>query len=254
MFKPDVLKTVSGAESKVNMLKKDPAGYFVLSMLAGAFVGVGVLLAFTVGGLLDGAANTKIIMGLTFGVALSLVIMAGSELFTGNNMVMALGLMDHKIKFKDAAWLWVLCWLGNLAGALVLAVIYHFTGLGTGNVAAFMASSAATKMSLGIVPLITRGMLCNFLVCLAVWCANRATSDAGKLIMVFWCLFAFITTGFEHSIANMTLMAVALMEPAEQAVSIGGYFYNLVFVTIGNMIGGICFVALPYYFASRKDD
>ena len=72
--------------------------------------------------------------------------------------------------------------------------------------------------------------------------------------MIFWCLFAFITTGFEHSIANMTLMTVALLNPAEQAVSIGGYFYNLLFVTIGNIIGGAVFVALPYYAASRKDD
>jgi nitrite transporter NirC len=91
-------------------------------------------------------------------------------------------------------------------------------------------------------------------VCLAVWSANRATSDAGKLIIIFWCLFAFITTGFEHSIANMPLMAVALMEPLGQTVTIGGYFWNLLFVTIGNVIGGVIFVALPYYLASRKDE
>ena len=254
MFKPDVTRTADGSVSKLNMLNKDPFGYFILSMLAGAYIGVGVLLAFTVGGLLEGAAYTKVVMGLTFGVALSLVVMAGAELFTGNNMVMAMGAMDKKVSWGEAVKLWVICWIGNLFGALVLAVLYHFTGLGTGAVGEFMASAAYTKMSLGAVPLIMRGVLCNFLVCLAVWSAGRATSDAGKLIMIFWCLFAFITTGFEHSIANMTLMAVALMEPSGQAVTIGGYFWNLFFVTIGNVIGGVIFVALPYYLASRRDE
>ena len=254
MFRPDFDKTAGGSVSKINMLKKDPLGYFVLSMMAGAFIGVGVLLAFTIGGQLDGAPYTKLVMGLSFGVALSLVVMAGGELFTGNNMVMTMGVLGKKISIGDAVKLWVICWIGNLAGAIVLALIYHLTGLCTGAVASFMAYGAYAKMSAGIVPLITRGILCNFLVCLAVWCAGRATSDAGKLIMIFWCLFAFITTGFEHSIANMTLMTVALLNPAEQAVTIGGYFYNLLFVTLGNIIGGAVFVALPYYVASRKDD
>lgn len=254
MFRSDFTKTANGSLSKTGMLKKDPFGYFILSMLAGAYIGIGVLLAFTVGGQLSGAPYTKVVMGCLFGVALSLVVMAGAELFTGNNMVMAMGVLDKKIRWSDAVKLWCVCWIGNLVGALVLAVIYHFTGLGTGAVGEFMASAAATKMSLTPLQMITRGILCNFLVCLAVWCAGRATSDAGKLIMIFWCLLAFITTGFEHSIANMTLMAVALMEPSGQAVSIGGYCLNLLFVTIGNIIGGVLFVAVPYHLASRKDE
>ena len=254
MFKPEFDKSSAGASAKAAMLKNDPLGYFVLSMMAGAFIGIGVLLAFTIGGQLQGAPYTKVVMGMSFGVALSLVVMAGAELFTGNNMVMAMGVMSKKTSIYDAVKLWVICWIGNLAGAIILAVLYHLTGLGTGDVASFMASAANSKMTLGIIPLITRGILCNFLVCLAVWSAGRASSDMGKLLMIFWCLFAFITTGFEHSIANMTLMAVALMEPSGQALTAGGYFYNLLFVTIGNMIGGIIFVALPYYIASRKDE
>ena len=253
MFRSDFEKNVSAALNKTSMLKSDPIGYFILSMMAGAFIGVGVLLAFTIGGQLSGLPYAKVVMGLSFGVALSLVVMAGAELFTGNNMVMAMGVMDKKVTLGDAVRLWIICWLGNLAGAVILALLYHLTGLGAGDTGTFMAAGAAAKMSAGAVQLITRGILCNFLVCLAVWSASRSTSDAGKLIMIFWCLFAFITTGFEHSIANMTLMTVALLEPMEQAVSICGYFYNLILVTIGNMIGGIVFVALPYYIAGRKD-
>ena len=254
MFKDEYQAMTNGSLGKYNLFKNNPFGYFVSAMTAGAFIGVGVMLAFTVGGLLTGQPYAKIMMAATFSVALSLVVIAGAELFTGNNMVLAAGVLRKEISAADMIKIWVFCWVGNLAGGILLALIYHLTGLCTGSVATFMASAAAAKMSAGIVPLITRGILCNFLVCLAVWSAGRATSDAGKLIMIFWCLFAFITTGFEHSIANMTLMTVALLNPAEQAVSIGGYFYNLLFVTIGNIIGGAVFVALPYYAASRKDD
>ena len=242
MFKPDFTKTANGSVAKLNMLNTNPLGYIMLSILAGAFIGLGVLLAFTIGGLMAGAPSTKVLMGLSFGVALSLVVMAGAELFTGNNMAMAAGIK-----------LWVVCWIGNLIGGIILGIIYHFTDLGVDAVGTFMATAAAGKMGAGPVALLTRGMLCNFLVCLAVWCAGRATSDAGKLIMIFWCLFAFITTGFEHSIANMTLFTVTVLSPMDQAVSVGGAFYNLGIVTLGNIIGGAIMVAVPYYFASRKD-
>ena len=253
MFRTDFEKISDGAVSKASFMKRDPLGYFVVSMLAGAYIGIGVLLAFTSGGLLTGLPYARIVMGLTFGVALSLVVMAGAELFTGNNLAMAAGLLDKKVSAADAIKLWCLCWIGNLAGGMLLAVIYHLTGLCTGPVAEFMVSAAGAKMGAGAAALFARGILCNFLVCLAVWCAGRASSDSGKLIMVFWCLFAFITTGFEHSIANMTLFTVALLQPVHEAVTAGGFCYNLAVVTLGNIVGGALFVALPYYIAGRRD-
>ena len=179
--------------------------------------------------------------------------MAGAELFTGNNLAMAAGILDKKVSWADALKLWCVCWIGNLAGGIILGCIYHLTGLCAGQVADFMVSAAAAKMGAGPMQLFARGILCNYLVCLAVWCAGRASSDAGKLIMIFWCLFAFITTGFEHSIANMTLFTVALLQPAHDAVTIGGFAYNLALVTLGNIVGGAFFVALPYYIAGRRD-
>ena len=251
MFKEEFEAAANGAVSKYNLLKKNPGGYFVLSMLAGMFIGFGVLLAFTAGGLLAGAPATKLVMGATFGVALSLVVMAGGELFTGNNMVMAAGILKKKITLSNAVYLWIICWIGNAAGGVLLAVLYHITGLGEGAVGAFMASGALAKMSAAPVALLTRGILCNMLVCLAVWCGFRCKNEVAKLIMIFWCLFAFVTSGFEHSIANMTLFTAALLEPAGQAVSVGGMFYNLLMVSIGNMIGGILLVAVPYFIAAK---
>ncbi len=252
MFSENYDSVANAAVAKRDYLTKNPVGYFILSMLAGIYIGFGVLLAFTAGGLMSGSPAVRIIMGLSFGVALSLVVVCGAELFTGNNLVMAAGALDGRVRISDCIRLWIVCWLGNLAGGILLAVIYHFTGLGEGAVGEFMASAALTKMTASAPALFTRGILCNFLVCLAVWSGFKLQNEAAKLIMIFWCLFAFITTGFEHSVANMTLLTIALLRPMTEAVTLGGWLYNLLIVTAGNMVGGICFVALPYFIGKKS--
>ena len=248
MFKDEIHAVASSAAAKFALLKKNPLGYLISSALAGAFIGFGVLLAFTAGGLLSAAASplVKIVMGLSFGIALSLVVMAGAELFTGNNFVMAVGIAKKTVRLRDALLLWAVCWLGNLIGAVLLAFLFHGTGLNSGAVGEFIAASSLTKTTLPALNLILRGLFCNILVCLGVWCSAKMKSESGKLIMIFWCLFAFITIGFEHSIANMSLIVIGLLGDGIAGLTIGGYFRNLLFVTIGNMIGGIVCVALPY--------
>lgn len=254
MFGEEFNTVAKAASAKVQFLKNNPVGYFILSMLAGMYVGFGILLIFSIGGMLNGQPFAKIIMGLAFGIALSLVVIAGAELFTGNNMVMTGGIAMKTISIGDASKLWVACFFGNWAGSILLAVIFKMAGLASGTVGEFIASASATKMHLSFTELFMRGILCNILVCLAIWCSMKCKSESGKLIMIFWCLFAFITSGFEHSVANMTLLTISLLAPFEQAISMSGYFYNLFAVTLGNMVGGILFVALPYYLVSKKKE
>ena len=253
MFTEDFNAAAKAAASKYTLLKKNPAGYFMLSMLAGMFVGFGVLLVFTLCGAMAGSPFTKLVMGCTFSVALSLVVIAGAELFTGNNMVMTAGYLRKTVSAAEVLKLWAVCWLGNLAGSALLAVIYNATGLYSAATLEAMTTAAAAKMTAGFVPLLARGMLCNTLVCLAVWCGFRCKTESGKLIMVFWCILAFFTTGFEHSVANMTLLTLSLMNNGgNPAISMGGYWFNLVTVTIGNMLGAVLLVALPYHVASKE--
>ncbi len=254
MYSEDFLAMGNAAKAKWDFFKGNALGYFLASMLAGMYVGFGILLIFTAGGMLKDIPGFKIVMGASFGIALSLVIMAGSELFTGQNMIMTAGMFQKKVTFAQTMTAWVACLLGNWAGAVVLALIFWGSGLATGATGEFMAATAATKMSIPLVPLFLRGILCNVLVCLAVWCSFRCKSESGKLIMIFWCLFAFITSGFEHSIANMTLLTVGLLAPFESAVSLSGYFYNLGVVVLGNMTGAILFLATPYYIISKKKE
>ena len=254
MFHEEFEAVSKAAVSKVGMLKKNPMGYFILAMLAGMYIGFGALLIFSIGGMLNGQPYVKIVMGVSFGIALSLVIIAGAELFTGNNLVMVAGMMKKTIKISDGIKLWIVCYLGNIVGSVLLAILFQYSGLSTGAIGEFIASAAVAKMSVPAGALFIRGILCNILVCLAVWCGFKCKSESGKLIMIFWCLFAFITTGFEHSVANMTLLTAALLNPCGQAVTIGGWVYNLGIVTLGNMVGGIIFVALPYYIVAIKKE
>ena len=251
MYKETVSAIARAAKGKADFLRKNPWGYFLASALAGAYIGFGVLLAFTIGGLLSGEPYAKVMMGVSFGIALSLVVIAGAELFTGNNLVMSCGALEKAVTWTQAVRLWGVCWVGNLAGAVLLALAFRFSGLFSGSAEAFMLASATAKMTAPPLALFFRGVLCNALVCLAVWCGFRCQSESGKLIMVFWCLFAFITSGFEHSVANMTLLTLALFSPGGAAF-LGGWLYNLLVVTLGNMAGGILCVALPYWIMSGK--
>lgn len=250
MFKQEYEAASKAAANKVHLLEKNPVGYFVLSLLAGAYIGFGILLSFTVSGQLQGTPATKVIMGACFGVALSLVIIAGAELFTGNNLIMTAGLFKKKITWSQAIKLWLVCWIGNLAGSVILGIIFHLSGLNTEATATALASAALAKSTGGLIPLFCKGILCNTLVCLAVWCGTKCKSESAKLIMIFWCLLTFFICGFEHSIANMTVFALALLNPAAK-ITLAGCIYNLAVVTLGNMVGGICCVSLPYFLASK---
>ncbi|MCD4712846.1 MAG: formate/nitrite transporter family protein [Clostridiales bacterium] len=252
MFSDDYKLVMESAKSKQLFLKANPLGFFVASIMAGMFVGLGIMLIFSIGGLLVGAPYAKIIMGASFGIALSLVIMAGSELFTGNNFIMAAGLLGKRVSWSAVLKVFILSYLGNWLGSIILAGLFYGAGLAGGPVGEFIASSAEAKMSIPFWSLLIRGILCNMLVCLAVWTSFRMKSESGKLIMIFWCLFAFITTGYEHSIANMSLLTVSLLAPFETAVSLGGYFYNILVASLGNMIGGIVGIGIPYYIISKK--
>jgi len=254
MFSEEINKVAQAAKAKSNLLKSGKVKYLLSSMLAGLYVGLGIMLIFSIGGILASAESpfTKIVMGLSFGVALSLVIMAGSELFTGNNFIMMIGSLKKTVTLLDTIKIWIFSFIGNLLGSIIGAYAFYAAGLARGPVGQFILSASATKMALPIHELIFRGILCNILVCLAIWCSFKMKEETGKLIMIFWCLFAFITTGFEHSVANMTLLSIGLFIPHTAAVSLSGFIYNLSFVTLGNMIGGALVLAIPYYLISKE--
>ncbi len=252
MWRDEINTVAAAAESKLNFMRRSYLGYFAASVLAGFFVALGGFVSATAGGILADAGSpfTKLAAGFVFTAALSLVIMAGSELFTGNNLVMAVGVLQKRVTAVDAMKLWLFCWLGNYAGAWLAVGLYKLTGLVSGTTAAYFASLAATKLSLSVAQMFVRAVLCNMCVCLAVWCSFRMKSESGKLIMVFWCIMVFMVCGFEHSVANMSMLGVALVDGS---AAFWDYVLNVGVVTMGNIVGGVLLVALPYWLCARKD-
>ncbi len=236
------------AESKTAALRRSPGGFLVAAMLAGAYVGMGIILIFTLGNQAPPEFQ-KLVMGATFGIALTLVVIAGAELFTGHTMFMTLRRVGGGGSVRDIAASWTITWVGNLLGSLALVALFVLGG-GGGLLSApdtLVMKIAALKMNAPGVSLFARAILCNWLVCLALWMAARVNSDSAKCIVIFWCLLAFIASGFEHSVANMTLFALALAGNHPDAVSLAGAAWNLAWVTLGNIVGGAVFVAGAYH-------
>lgn len=252
MFNEEYKAVCNGAVGKSNLLKKNPVGYFVSSLVAGVFISFGSFVAFLLGSIIsagDASSWTKPVQAFAFASALSLVVMAGAELFTGNNFAMAAGSFRKAVLWADTVKLWVVCWLGNLLGSILAVAGFWVTGIPKGDVAAYFGQIAAGKVGLEPVPLFVRAIFCNILVCLAVWCAAKMKTESGKLIMIFWCIFIFMVCGFEHSIANMSVLGVAV---ADGTIGIGQYAYSVLLATAGNMVGGVLFVALPYHLISKE--
>jgi nitrite transporter NirC len=245
----------NAARTKAGFLKHSPIEYLVLSLMAGAYVGLGIVLIFAIGAPLQamGSGAVKAVMGASFGVALTLVIFAGSELFTGNNLVMTIGALSRTVTASAVGKVWAVSFIGNLAGSMLLALATAASGvLGKAPAKDFVLAVVTAKMAAPLSELFYRAVLCNILVCLAVWMALRAKDETARLVLIFWCLFAFIGAGFEHSIANMTLLSLGLFLPHDHSlVTWMGFARNLSVVTAGNVVGGALFIALPYWYVAQ---
>ncbi len=240
------------ARAKAELGRRSPLSILVGAMMAGGYVGLGILLIFSVGAKIDPAWQ-RLVMGASFGIALTLVVFAGADLFTGYTLSMTVGRLRQTISGRDLATLWGLSWVGNLLGAALLATIFLAGGGGMllGDGAPLFRGVTSAKMNAPAGELFFRAILCNWLVCLALWTSARTKSDAAKLGLIFWCLFAFIASGYEHSVANMTIFSIAMLAEHPATISLAGMAHNLWWVTLGNIVGGSVLTAGGYWLASQ---
>ena len=255
----EAISTLSDqASAKLTHQNRSLWGHLVRSMLAGMYVGAAIVLIFTIGGLLsnNSPGAVRLLMGVCFGGALTIVIFAGSELFTGSNLVLTLGVLTRKASWRDLAANWVWTWIGNLAGSVLVAFMVVRGGLLDAEtfptVNGFILRLVETKMNLPPEQLFWRAVLANWFVCLGVWMAARIKSETARILMIWWCMFTFITSGYEHSIANMCGLMLGLLIPHGENITWLGYGYNLGLATLGNIVGGAIFVAGLYWIGSPK--
>jgi formate/nitrite transporter len=220
---------------------------FVLAVLAGAFIGFGAV-AYTA--VMTGVDATfwpaRLRGGLIFSLGLFLVIIGGAELFTGNAL-MVMAAVDRRITLGQLLRSWGVVYAGNFTGAVLLALVFGLSGLFDGQMGETAAKIPQAKAALQPVEALVRGALCNALVCLAVWLSFAARTAAGKILVILWPISAFVLLGLEHSVANMYFFPQGWLAGSE--VTFNDAAANLVWVTLGNVIGGAGGVALAYRFA-----
>lgn len=253
----------------IQKARRDAVTLFVLGILAGAFIALGAMFATTVLAGSDGVLPfgvSRLLAGLVFCLGLILVILGGAELFTGNAL-MVMALAAGKLSLADMLRAWGIVYAGNLVGALGTAALVFLSGqylAADGAVARVALSLASAKATLPFDRALFLGILCNVLVCLAVWLALGARSTTDKVMAIVFPVSAFVVAGFEHSVANMYLIPLGLLikwlapaalwsalatTPAELGgLTLGGLVANLVPVTIGNVIGGGVLVGAVYWF------
>lgn len=220
---------------------------FVLAVLAGAFIGFGAAAYTMVMAEVDPAFGPfRLLGGVVFSLGLILVIVGGAELFTGNAL-MVMAVVDRRITLRLLLRSWVVVYAGNLVGAVGLAVAFGFAGLLDGSMGAVATKIPQAKAELLPFEAFTRGALCNALVCLAIWLSFAARTAAGKVLAVLWPISAFVLLGLEHSIANMYFFPQGWLSGSD--VTIIDALGNLLWVTLGNIVGGAGGVALAYQFA-----
>ena len=225
-----------------------PLGQMVtLAVLAGAFIGFGgaaYLMVMT--GADPGFGPHRLLGGLAFALGLILCIVGGAELFTGNAL-MIMAAVDRRISVAALLRNWGTVYLGNLIGATGLAVAFSVTGLLQAPFGETAAKVALAKVAMTPTVWLAKGVLCNVLVCLAVWLAFSSRDTTGKILAILWPITAFVLLGLEHSVANMFLIPLGYLAGAD--ISPGPALAALFWVTLGNIIGGAGGVALAYRYA-----
>ncbi|MHC1723643.1 MAG: formate/nitrite transporter family protein [Aminipila sp.] len=244
-----------------------------LSIMAGAFI------AFAAEGSNMAAFNLfyqpttyglgKVLAGAIFGTGLMLVVLCGGELFTGNTLILA-AVCEKRVKIATMLRNWVIVYIGNLIGSLLIAYMMYQSGLfssGADVLGAVTIKIAAYKTGLGFMQAFYLGIMCNWLVCLAVWLSYGADTMAGKIFGIFFPIWLFITSGFEHSVANMYYIPAGIMAKANESfvelshvsaealtqLTWSGFFIdNLIPVTLGNIVGGGIFVGIAYWYVYKK--
>ena len=256
----DTAKAIAGTAGAKN--SANIVNVILLSFLAGAYIAFGGLLAVVASaGMIKAGAPIgleKFVFGAVFPVGLIIVVIAGSELFTGNVMFMTLGVLDGTADVGGLAKNWVISWIFNFVGALFVAYVLAFMGGivpadPTNAIAAKAIAVSEGKVKLDFLTAMIRGIGCNWLVCLAVWLANASDDVIGKILGIWFPIMAFVCIGFEHSVANMFFIPLGMFLGAE-GVNWGTIIINnLIPVTIGNIIGGAVFVACIYWITYLKD-
>ena len=267
-YKP---KEIADRIEQVSISKStlDPSKVFALAILAGAFIALAaVFYTLVIHESTMSPGITRLLGGFVFSLGLVLVLIAGAELFTGNNLLV-MACVDNKITFKQLMINWSLVFFGNLVGSLAIVLLIYLSDhwlISDGKVGSKAIMIANSKVNLSFMVAFSRGILCNILVCMAVWMCFACHSVADKILVIIFPIAGFVAMGFEHSVANMYFIPAGIVAHLNTDITqminpsvdlsnlnLSGFMINLLPVTLGNIVGGSVFVGLTYWFIYLRD-
>ena len=247
-----VEKAAEAGFGKINLLQDDPLRYMLRSVGAGMGLTLVVFVFWVLKQNLHDISIGAVIASGFFGVGLMIIVFTNTELFTSNNMYLAVSSVEGRTSWRQAALLWIFCYFGNLAGAILVALLL----LGAGSLGqlppdhALFEGALSKAQQMGSV-IFFKGVLANWIVCLAVRVALRCKEEVAKILALILIVFIFVYLGFEHSIANMGTFSMAMLGGG--ALTMGEAVHNLIFSTAGNIVGGVLFVALPFTYLNPRE-
>ncbi len=244
------------AEKKANLFKRSFFRYIMRSILASMFIGFGVIVAFKTGNFFytTGSPMTYPMAAITFCAAIILIAYAGGDLFTGDTFYFTFSALGKHLNWSNVTKLCITSYAGNMIGAFAFALLIYLTGLfHSGDVNGFLLHVVEGKMSVSTSELFFRGVLCNWLICLAFFIPMGLESEGPKMFVMVLFVFCFFISGYEHSIANMCTFAIALVLNHPGTISVNGVIHNLIPVTLGNVLGGAGMMAWIYYYLDKHE-
>lgn len=242
------------AAKKLKIFEQSKLRYLLRSMVASMFIGFGVIVAFKTGSFFYEVHSPFAYpaAAITFCMAIILIYYGGGDLFTGNTFYLSYSSLRGKMSWRQSVRLLGLSYIGNMIGAILFALMIAMTGLfASEQIHGFLIETAHKKVDATTIELLFRGILCNWLVCLAFFVPYAMKADGAKIFIMILLVFSFFIAGFEHSIANMSVFAISIAAAGWGSLTLEQILHNLIPATLGNMIGGVVFMAMFYYYINK---
>lgn len=240
------------AMTKYEMSKKDPFRFFMRSIVAGLYLGLATILSYTLAVLLIGhhVIASKIAFAGAFGIGLVIIVLLGSELFTGNCFTTMFPVYHKKLRFFDILPMWVICYVGNFVGIVLICFLFIKSGVNHEAMNQYLASVVSNKLNFDYLELFIKEILCNFIVCAAAFVGMKLKEETAKTFIMMIIVMTFVLPGFEHSIANMGTFSMTFTALGT-GISWSGVWLHMLLSTLGNIIGGSILLGLPIYLMIR---
>lgn len=239
------------ATIKLNLMKNDPKRFFVRAFMAGAYLGLAAILSYTLGAMLsEHNVVGKIAVAASFGIGLVAIVYLGAELFTGNCFVTIMPVLRGDVKIKDIVPMWIVCYVGNMIGIALICFLFIKSGAQETIMTPYLKGIMESKLNFDVMELLIKGILCNFVVCVAAYSGVKIKDETARLIVIMILVMTFVLPGFEHCIANGGIFTMGMTQLGS-AIDWSMLPLHMLISTLGNIIGGSVLLAVPIYIMFR---